>query len=155
MSRPLVILPRSAACTAALADRIELATAADAPERFDVLGYGGPAEAVLRLAAEREDAVGALVLTAPTLPADPAIIARCATLGMPALVVFGTRDPAMPADAARRWRALLPGCHFMLVYDAGQDVAADRPRAFADLVLDFLANPTAFLVNRRDGAIDR
>lgn len=151
MSLPLVALPSAAA--APLAQQLQVHGSADALERFDLLAQGGSAESALRLAVERAGAVHALVLAAAAPPDDPTLAERVAALKVPALTVLGTRDPQVPPAAGRRWRALLPGCHLIFLYDAGHDFAADRPQAFAHLVLDFLSEPEAFVVNRRDGRL--
>lgn len=154
MSRPLVVLPPATVC-APLAERVEIKRSAAPLDSFDLLAHAAAAEDALRLALERPSAVRALVLAAAAPPADAALVTRFAALKIPTLALFGTRDREVPPETGRRWRALLPGCHLVFLYDAGHDLAADRPQAFADIVLDFLSDPGAFLVNRRDGALHR
>jgi hypothetical protein len=48
----------------------------------------------------------------------------------------------------------MPNCHYVLVYDAGHEVGADRPEAFASLVSDFLVRREAFIVNQRSSLIN-
>jgi pimeloyl-ACP methyl ester carboxylesterase len=152
MSRPpLVVLPRGAA--EPVADRLQFARSADAPESFDVLACGNAAEEALQAALSRPGSVRALVLAAAAPPADATLLERFAALKIPTLALFGTRDADVPPETGRRWRALLPGCHIVLLYDAGHDLAADRPDALVDVVLDFLSDPAAFLVNRRSGVL--
>jgi pimeloyl-ACP methyl ester carboxylesterase len=76
---------------------------------------------------------------------------RLRSLNLPVLVVFGTDDLMIPPEMGRRYRELLPDCHYILVYDAGHALDADRPEAFADLVADFLERRDAFLVTRASG----
>lgn len=154
MSRPLVVLPPATVC-APLAERVEIKRASDHLESFDLLAHAARVEEALRLALAQPSSVRALVLAAAAPPADPELLTRFAALKIPTLVLFGTRDREVPPQTGRRWRALLPGCHLVFLYDAGHDLAADRPQAFADIVLDFLFEPGAFLVNRRDGALHR
>jgi len=149
---PLVVLP-AAAPIAALAERIALRSSVDGLERFDLLAQPPAIDAALRLALERAAAVHALVLVAPLPPSDPALIERLSALKVPTLALYGTRDSQAPPTTSRGWRALMPGCHVVFVYDAGHDLAADQPQAFADIVLDFVRDPAAFLVNRRDGSV--
>ena len=54
-------------------------------------------------------------------------------LATPTLVLFGTRDRVMPPEMGRHYKALLPNCHLVLVYDAGHAIGAERPEAFADV----------------------
>jgi pimeloyl-ACP methyl ester carboxylesterase len=151
MSRPLVALPATAAKP--VADRFQIKDSPDGLESFDLLAHGSAVADALRCALARPAAVGALVLTAAAPPADAALLERFAALKIPTLVLLGTRDAEMPPETPRRWRALLPSCNVVLVYDAAHALAADRPQAFADLLTDFLSDPAAFLVNRRSGAL--
>jgi pimeloyl-ACP methyl ester carboxylesterase len=47
----------------------------------------------------------------------------------------------------------MPNCHYVLVYDAGHEVAADRPDAFVSLVSDFLERREAFIVNEKSSLL--
>lgn len=148
---PLVALPEEAGQP--LAGRIAVKGSAEGLESFDVLARGPATEKAMQMALSSSGAVRALVLIAAMPPPDSALVERFAALKIPTLVLFGTRDAEVPAEAGRRWRALLPGCQIVWLYDAGRDLPADRPAAFAELVLDFLSEPAAFLVNRRSGAL--
>ncbi len=154
MSRALVVLPH-ARVSAPLAERVQIQRATEVSESFDLLAHAEAAESALRLALERPGVLHALVLAAAAPPGDAALVARFAALNVPTLALFGTRDRQAPPETGRRWRTLLPGCHIVFLYDAGHDLAADRPQGFADVVLDFLSDPAAFLVNRREGTVQR
>jgi pimeloyl-ACP methyl ester carboxylesterase len=99
-------------------------------------------------------------------PADPAVLNKMRTLmgrlprpsraetavalaglSVPTLVVFGTEDAVVPATMGRVYREKMPNCNYVLVYDAGHDVGAERPEAFVSLVGDFLERREAFIVN--------
>ena len=54
----------------------------------------------------------------------------------------------------RVYREKMPNCNYILVYDAGHEVDADRPEAFVSVVSDFLQRHEAFLVNRQSGLIN-
>ncbi|HET7879730.1 MAG TPA: alpha/beta hydrolase, partial [Acetobacteraceae bacterium] len=69
---------------------------------------------------------------------DPELEAGMHTLATPTLVLFGTRDRIIPPEMGRHYKALLPNCHLVLVYDAGHDIGTERPDAFANVTLDFL-----------------
>lgn len=153
MSGAALALPSPESWTC-LGGRLALADSATGLERFDVLACGtAAADRALRLALERSADVHAIVVAAAEPPADGAFAERLAALKVPVLALFGTRDSAVPPAIGRRWRAILPGCHLIMVYDAGSDIAADRPEAVAGIVLEFLADPGAFLVNRRSGVL--
>lgn len=152
MSTPLVVMPAGAAARA-LESRIPLREYADALEQLHLLAFPQAAEAALRLAVSRPGAVRALVLVATAPPADPRLLEQLAESHVPLLVLLGTRDPEVAPATGRQWHARYPHVHVVFVYDAGHDVAADRPEAFADVVLEFIEDPTAFLINHRDGAV--
>ena len=84
---------------------------------------------------------------------SPELEAKMAELEVPTLVMFGTSDRVIPSEMGRHYRALLPKCQLMLVYDAGHVVDVDRPEAFAALVEDFVPEPDAFLVTRESGLL--
>lgn len=73
--------------------------------------------------------------------------ARLGELTVPTLVVFGTADAMVPAEMGRIYREKMPNCNYVLVYDAGHEVGAERPEAFVSLVSDFLDRHEAFIVN--------
>jgi pimeloyl-ACP methyl ester carboxylesterase len=87
-------------------------------------------------------------------PRDVAMEAAMAGLTMPVLALFGTRDELIPTSIAREYRAVLPGCHLMFVYDAGHAIDLDRPQALASAIADFVEKPHGFLVNRADSRLD-
>jgi len=106
-------------------------------------------------------------------PPDPAILAQrqallarlphpsraeteagLAGLDVPTLVVCGTQDGLIPAEIGRIYREKMPNCNYVLVYDAGHDIAAERPAAFASLVGDFLERHEAFIVNAKSSLLN-
>jgi pimeloyl-ACP methyl ester carboxylesterase len=70
-------------------------------------------------------------------------------LNVPTLVVCGTQDTLIPAAMGRVYRERMPNCNYVLVYDAGHEIATERPVAFASLVVDFLDRREAFIVNAK------
>jgi pimeloyl-ACP methyl ester carboxylesterase len=79
---------------------------------------------------------------------DTELERRLADLATPTLVLFGTLDAVIPPAMGRLYKALIPGCHLVLVYDAGHVISADRPEAFTEVVVDFLAHHEAFVITR-------
>ena len=73
---------------------------------------------------------------------------------MPTLVVFGTADAMIPPEMGRIYREKMPNCNYVLVYDAGHEVGAERPEAFVSLVSDFLERREAFIVTREELAAE-
>jgi pimeloyl-ACP methyl ester carboxylesterase len=108
----------------------------------------------------------------PMPPADPAVLtkrralmqrlgrptreeteAALGGLDVPTLVVFGTRDALIPPEMGRVYREKMPNCQYVLVYDAGHEVGADRPEAFASLVNDFIERREAFIVSQKSSLL--
>jgi pimeloyl-ACP methyl ester carboxylesterase len=69
-------------------------------------------------------------------------------LGMPVLVLFGTRDGVIPPAMGRVYIELIPDAHLVFVYDAGHALMVERPEAFAEVVTDFLERTDAFIISR-------
>jgi pimeloyl-ACP methyl ester carboxylesterase len=128
------------------AQRIGAAVAALGIERFDLLGEGPGAPAVLWLALAPEAKIGSVVLVAPAGLPDEAF----REIRRPVLVLSGTKDRS---DAGDRYRTLLPDCHFMFVYAAGPAIGDERPEAFAFIALEFFERCHLFLVSRENGMV--
>ncbi len=84
---------------------------------------------------------------------DPELEARMCGLATPTLVLFGNLDHAIPPEMGRHYKALLPNCHLVFVYDAGHEISTDRPEAFAEVVQDFLERHEAFVISRAQTVI--
>jgi pimeloyl-ACP methyl ester carboxylesterase len=109
------------------------------PERLGTLPVVDPAiEAKMRALALR--------LCGPDRDAD--IETRMRGLMTPTLVLFGTLDRAIPPEMGRFYKALMPNCHLVFVYDAGHAISTERPEAFAEVAVDFLERHEAFVINR-------
>lgn len=61
---------------------------------------------------------------------------RLAEITLPVLIVRGTRSPTFSETTAKRMLEILPDAR-LVDLDAGHNVALDRPRELADLVVDF------------------
>jgi pimeloyl-ACP methyl ester carboxylesterase len=128
--------------------------AASGGERFGIVAASDAAAAALALALERPEAVTALILIGPRLigrdgqTTDEALIGRLGDLKVPLLTIFGTKDKAAPPEAGRHYRARLASCNVVFVYDAGADMADERPEAVAELAIDFLHRGDTFLVRQ-------
>jgi pimeloyl-ACP methyl ester carboxylesterase len=60
----------------------------------------------------------------------------------------------VPPAMGRTYRERMPNCHYVLVYDAGHAVTAERPEALTTTITDFLDLRETFIVSRRDGRIN-
>jgi pimeloyl-ACP methyl ester carboxylesterase len=85
---------------------------------------------------------------------DPNLESRLGDLNVPVLVLFGTKDRMIPPEMGRIYREQLPNCHYILVYDAGHAIDADRPEALASVVRDFLQRHESFVVNQTSALIN-
>jgi len=112
--------------------------------RFDLLGEGAGAAVALWLTLEPQAEIGSVVLAAPAGVPDEAF--RQVT--RPVLMLAGTEDKS---DAGDRYRALLPDCNFMFVYDANCAIGVARPEALAFVALQFFERRNLFLVIRESG----
>jgi pimeloyl-ACP methyl ester carboxylesterase len=126
------------------ARRIGAALAALGIERSDLMGEGVGAAAAMWLALAPEAEIGSVALAAPNGLPDEAF----REIKRPVLLLSGTKDQS---DAVGRYRTLLPDCHFMLVYDAGRDIGAERPEALAFIALEFFERRDLFLVSWESG----
>jgi pimeloyl-ACP methyl ester carboxylesterase len=79
---------------------------------------------------------------------DAALEERLPAMAVPTLVLFGTLDAVIPPEMGREYKRLLPDCHLLFVYDAGHEIGAERPEAFAEAVTDFAGRRAAFVINR-------
>ena len=126
------------------ARRIGAALAALGIERFDLIGEGAGAAAAVWLALAPEAHIGSVVLAAP----DGRPEEGSREIKRPVLVLCGTKDVS---DAGKRYRTLLPDCHFMFVYDAARAIGAERPEALAFIAREFFERRDLFLVSRESG----
>ena len=138
--------PADAGSAQEAARRIGAALARLGIERFDLMGEGAAAAAAMWLAAAPEADIGSVVLAAPDGPPDEAF----REMRRPVLVLSRTKDQS---DAGGRYRMLLADCHFMLVYDAGPDIGAERPEALAFIAREFFERRDLFLVSRENGMV--
>lgn len=84
---------------------------------------------------------------------DAEMEARMADCKVPTLVLMGTEDRLIPPSMGRHYRALLPDCHVVMVYDAAHALDIDRPEACFAVIDDFLTRQGKFIVNTEDGVI--
>ncbi len=162
--------------------RVALWQALQSPQQVDLLVLIAPTAVLLQgytLPSVAPDQIGKLMFAHPENtparpPVDPANVAKGMALVQRikgasrdtelegklgevqtlTLVVFGTADKVVPPAMGRTYRERMPNCHYVLVYDAGHAVAAERPEALTNTISDFLDLRETFLVSRRDGRIN-
>lgn len=161
--------------------RVALWIALRQPERVIALVFEGPAairpaghrppsgtpEEIARIIFAHPERLGPLPAADPTVIAkqralvsrlrgpdrDDDLEMRMRDLATPTLVLFGNLDRAMPPEMGRHYKALLPNCHLVFVYDAGHEISTDRPEAFAEVIGDFLERHEAFVISRAETVI--
>ena len=142
---------------AALASRLNRAVAALGLDHYVVIGSGDTAALALWQAVDAPDHVDGLVLLSPTVlrpgAAESPLAGRLGEVKAPALVLFGTNDPAVAPETGRLYVERLPECYYALSYDAGHDIAGDRPEALSEAVSDFVERRGTFIVERNSTAL--
>ena len=142
---------------AAVASRLNRAAAALGLDHYVVIGSGDTAALAVWQAVDAPDHVDGLVLLSPMvlLPdaAEPALVGRLGEVKAPTLVLFGTNDPAVPPETGRLYVERLAECYYALSYDAGHDIAGDRPEALSEAVSDFVERRGTFIVERNSTAL--
>ena len=142
---------------AALASRLNRAVAAIGLDHHVVIGSDDTAALALWQAVDAPDHVDGLVLLSPTVlrpgAAESPLAGRLGEVRAPALVLFGTNDPAVPPETGRLYVERLPECYYALSYDAGHDIAGDRPEALSEAVSDFVERRGTFIVERNSTAL--
>ncbi len=129
---------------------------------YGLIGVSSAASVAIRHALQSPDSVTALVLVSPLAvrhadePADASqdLESRLAEIQCPTLAVFGQADDTIDPTAPSIYRSHIPNCNVAYVYDAGHDIAADRPQALLNLVDDYLERRETFIVQNRSGAIN-
>ena len=122
---------------------------AAAPIGIVAIGAGAPQ--ALAHAAAKPETVNALALIAP--PAlDGGLAAKLAGVTIPVLALFGTREANARASSAV-WRKALANCNVTFVYDAGADMANERPEAVAAALADFLRQRERYVVTDRSAKL--
>jgi pimeloyl-ACP methyl ester carboxylesterase len=85
---------------------------------------------------------------------DAAVEARLGDMTMPTLVLIGTNDTTLAPTTGQTYVERIPGCYYMLVYDAGLAMETERPAAVFEAVSDFAERGGLFIVERNASAIN-
>jgi pimeloyl-ACP methyl ester carboxylesterase len=85
--------------------------------------------------------VGAMLQQLDGLFANP-IGARLGEIHMPTLVISGEFDPLVPPIYSQRVAEAIPGARYVVVRRAGHNPMDERPRAFEQILLEFLQETT-------------
>lgn len=160
--RWVVLEPRLDELGPGAEDQVAAAVAPLASGPYSLIGVSSAASVAIRHALRSPESVAALILVSPLAvrPAgDPVgstqqLEAQLAGIQCPTLAVFGQADDAIDPVAPSLYRSLIPNCNVAFVYDAGHDIAGERPQALLNLVEDYLERRETFIVQNRAGAIN-
>jgi pimeloyl-ACP methyl ester carboxylesterase len=142
-------VPHGAQGAPGLASALALAITKLGVDTFNLLGTAAGGTLALWLALQAQERVLALVLEAPAAIGgeDADLESRLEELATPTLLLLGTRD-TVNAPMGRVYTERIPGSHLVFVYDTDQAIAATRPEAFTEVVVDFLERREAFVISR-------
>ena len=84
---------------------------------------------------------------------DAELESRLAELETQTLVLFGTEDQVTPCELGEIYRAIMPACQQVLIYDAAHAIDAERPEAVTAVMQDFLSRHESFLVKDQSGLL--
>ncbi len=143
-------------------DRVAAAVAPLGPGPYGLVGVSSAASVAIRHALRSPEGIAALILVSPLAvrPAGAPVGAThdmetlLAEIQCPTLAVFGQADAMIDPTAPSIYRSRIPNCNVAFVYDAGHDIAAERPQALLNLVADYLERRETFIVQSRSGAIN-
>ena len=125
--------------------------AGSAAAPIGVVATGADAAKALAHVVAKPETVNALVLIAPSAP-DKTLADKLSGVTIPVLALFGTRDANAQANGAT-WRKALPNCNVTFVYDAGADMANERPEAVAAALADFMRQRERYVVTDRSAKL--
>jgi pimeloyl-ACP methyl ester carboxylesterase len=124
--------------------------------KYSVIAESDLASAAVAHAIESGDSVEALVLIAPKSGVSNGASADLTLeeVKAPTLVLYGTRDLVVTPETGRIFARRIKKCFYTLVYDAGHDIATDRPQALCAVVSDFLEHREKFVVRHESSVIN-
>lgn len=140
------------------ARRIAAIATAGGYAAFALCVTGHDASAAMHLAADMPEAVQKCVLIEPHVYDargvlyDPSLAEKLDKIACHSLALFGTDGGGNTQAAPSFYRALIPNCHLMYVFEA-VDILKDRPDAAIEVIADFLRRGDGFVVSDKDGRL--
>lgn len=117
-------------------------------EHVTIVSSGTGAALAIDFAIKNPDMVNGLVLSSPSLAGSamardaPAFALALASMKIPVLVLTGATDSAESITAAQAISGPLPDANTVVMLSAGHYIEIERPDAFAQYVLGFVAGLT-------------
>jgi pimeloyl-ACP methyl ester carboxylesterase len=124
---------------------------ASASAPIGIVAVGASAAQALAEVVAKPETVSAVALIAPP-PPDQALAETLSRVSIPVLVLLGTRD-AMAQASGAAWRKALSNCNVTFVYDAGPDMANERPEAVAAALADFMRQRERYVVTDKSAKL--
>jgi pimeloyl-ACP methyl ester carboxylesterase len=149
-----------------LARNLARATAAAGLERYALVSTSADVAIALWQAIDVPQHIDALILISPALVlsdqsdagidcfTDSELTCKLGELQAPVLLLVGTEDQAIPRETGQMYVERMPHCYYILVYDAGREIEAERPDALFAVVRDFLERRETFIVKRAGTAVN-
>ena len=142
------------------------ATAAAGLDRYALISTSAGAPIALWHAVDAPERIDALVMVSPVslfspgpgaesgAGGDSELERKLVEIKAPALLLLGTEDAVLPPETGRMYAERMANCYYVLVYDAGHEIGAERPEALFAAVRDFLERRETFIVSRGNTAIN-
>ena len=89
------------------------------------------------------------------MPMDQDLANRLGEVEALTLILYGTKDGAIPVESMHFLKRAIPRSFLIYVYDAAHAIEVDQPEFLTGLVEDFLTRGEAFLVNPGENAAVR
>ena len=158
------VAARLAVLRAELVEALVLVSAVGMPSRRSLGAYAWPLFTTLRatnpvflsrIAADAVRAAPAALVRGGLYSARADISHEARGIRAPTLLVWGERDALVPLSLAAEWRRAVPSSRLVVLPGVGHIPMVERPREFAELLLEFFDEPGNGLGVRPVGGVRR
>jgi pimeloyl-ACP methyl ester carboxylesterase len=155
---------RLAVTRADLVEALVLVAAVGMPSQRRLREYAGPLFTTLRttnpvflsrIAADAIRAAPEALVRGGLYSARADISDEASRIRAPTLLVWGERDTLVPLSLAGEWHRAVPCSRLVVMPGVGHVPMVERPREFAELLLEFLDHPSDSAGGRPMGGVRR
>jgi len=155
---------RLAAMRANVVEALVLVAAVGMPSRRRLHEYVWPLVATLRsthpvflrrIAADAIRAAPGALVRGSLYSARVDVSTEALRIQAPTLLVWGDRDTLVPLSLAAEWQRAVPSSRLVVMHGVGHIPMVERPRAFAEVLLEFLDHPRDGVGGRPKGGVRR